>query len=282
MRKLVWAPIAIGSLAIANPVLAQDNAAEPETGVPTQDRMDEFAGMMAGLFQTEPLTGEEQARLPAAQYVVGKMMPDGFYGKMMSDMMDKMMRPMMSMIASPEFVLGSRLEIDQETLAGLGEAEQIEVVAMLDPAYDQRVDVIVSVVTGKMAGMFSAMEGPMREGFSKAYAVRFDDAQLADIGAFFSTPTGGVYAKESMALFADPQVIQASMQALPAMMSEFGDMETAMKEAMASLPSERQYADLTPEQRNRLAALLGVDPDNLADIVKPPKPMDASHDGHGQ
>jgi len=210
------------------------------------------------------------------------MMPDGFYGKMMGDMMDKMMRPMMSMIASPEFVLGSRLEIDQETLAGLGEAEQIEVVTMLDPAYDQRVDVIVSVVTGKMAGMFSAMEGPMREGFSKAYAVRFDDAQLADIGAFFSTPTGGVYAKESMALFADPQVIQASMQALPAMMSEFGDMETAMKEAMASLPSERQYADLTPEQRNRLAALLGVDPDNLADIVKPPKPMDASHDGHGQ
>lgn len=195
MRELVWAPIAIGSLAIANPVLAQDNAAEPETGVPTQDRMDEFAGMMAGLFQTEPLTGEQQARLPASQNAVGKMMPDGFYGKMMGDMMDKMMRPMMSMFASPELVLGSRLEIDQETLAGLGEAEQFEVVTMLDPAYDQRVDVIVSVITGKMTGMFSAMEGPMREGLSKAYAVRFDDAQLADIGAFFSTPTGGVYAK---------------------------------------------------------------------------------------
>lgn len=85
-----------------------------------------------------------------------------------------------------------------------------------------------------------------------------------------------------MALFADPQVMQASIQALPAMMSGFGDMETAMKEAMASLPSERRYADLTLEQRERLAALLGLDPDNLADIVKPPKPVDASHDGHGQ
>ena len=41
-----------------------------------------------------------------------------------------------------------------------------------------------------------------------------------------SAPTGSEYARESMALFADPQVMQASMQALPAMMSGFGDIES--------------------------------------------------------
>ena len=145
---------------------------------------------------------------------------------------------------------------------------------MLDPAYEARGDAMVGVLTSRMGGMFTAMEGPMREGLSKAYAVRFDDAQLADIAAFFATPTGGEYARESMALFADPQVMQASMQALPAMMSGFGDIESAMREAMAALPAERGYGDLTEAQRERMAELLDVDPAQLADLVNPPKSMD--------
>lgn len=277
MRKLVKTLIAVATLAVASPVFAQD-ARGAGTEAAAQEKLDKFAGMMAGLLQTEPLTAEQQARLPAAQDVVGTMMPDGFYGKMVNDMMDKMMRPMMSMFTAPEFILGSRLEVEQEAIEALAEAEQVEIMTMLDPAYDRRVDAILEVLTGKMGGMFSAMEGPMRDGLAKAYAVRFDDTQLADISAFFATPTGGEYARESMALFADPQVVQASMQALPAMMSGLGDMETAMAEAMASLPAERDYADLTPAERARLAALLGVDAENLGDIVKPPRPTDGTGD----
>jgi hypothetical protein len=274
---LVKTLIAVATLAVASPVFAQD-ARGAGTEAAAQEKLDKFAGMMAGLLQTEPLTAEQQARLPAAQDVVGTMMPDGFYGKMVNDMMDKMMRPMMSMFTAPEFILGSRLEVEQEAIEALAEAEQVEIMTMLDPAYDRRVDAILEVLTGKMGGMFSAMEGPMRDGLAKAYAVRFDDTQLADISAFFATPTGGEYARESMALFADPQVVQASMQALPAMMSGLGDMETAMAEAMASLPAERDYADLTPAERARLAALLGVDAENLGDIVKPPRPTDGTGD----
>ena len=133
---------------------------------------------------------------------------------------------------------------------------------------------MVEVLTLRMGGMFSAMEAPMREGLSKAYAVRFDEGQLADIAAFFATPTGREYARESMALFADPQVMQASMQALPAMMNGFGDIESAMREAMAALPAERGYGDLTGAQRQRMAELLDVDPAQLADLVNPPKPLD--------
>ena len=272
MKKIVNA-MAAAALVCAVPAAAQEDPEHSESAMSPGD-LDEFAGIMAGLFQTEPLTEEQNARLPAAQAVIGEMMPDGFYGEMMAGMMDKMLRPMLTMFSQPEFVLGARLTVDAEAIEALEEAEQAELTAMLDPAYQARGDAMVAVLTSRMGGMFTAMEGPMREGLSKAYAVRFDDAQLADIAAFFATPTGGEYARESMALFADPQVMQASMQALPAMMSGFGDIESAMREAMAALPAERGYGDLTEAQRERMAELLDVDPAQLADLVNPPKSMD--------
>jgi hypothetical protein len=272
VKKIVNA-MAAAALVCAVPAAAQEDPEHSESAMSPGD-LDEFAGIMAGLFQTEPLTEEQNARLPAAQAVVGEMMPDGFYGEMMAGMMDKMLRPMLTMFSQPEFVLGARLTVDAEAIEALEEAEQAELTAMLDPAYQARGDAMVAVLTSRMGGMFTAMEGPMREGLSKAYAVRFDDAQLADIAAFFATPTGGEYARESMALFADPQVMQASMQALPAMMSGFGDIESAMREAMAALPAERGYGDLTEAQRERMAELLDVDPAQLADLVNPPKSMD--------
>ncbi|MEC7421124.1 MAG: DUF2059 domain-containing protein [Pseudomonadota bacterium] len=272
MKKIVNAMAAV-ALVCAVPAAAQEDPEHSQSAM-SPGELDEFAGMMAGLFQTEPLTEEQNARLPAAQAVVGEMMPDGFYGEMMAGMMDKMLRPMLTMFSQPEFVLGARLAVDAEAIEALEEAEQAELTAMLDPAYQARGDAMVAVLTSRMGGMFTAMEGPMREGLSKAYAVRFDDAQLADIAAFFATPTGGEYARESMALFADPQVMQASMQALPAMMSGFGDIESAMREAMTALPAERGYDDLTEAQRKRMAELLDVDPAQLADLVNPPKSMD--------
>ena len=273
MKGMAGKFIAAAALVCAAPVVAQQETATNESAM-SSEALDGFAGMMAGLFQTEPLTDEQTARLPAAQAVVGQMMPDGFYGEMMGGMMDKMLRPMLSMFSQPEFVLGARLAVEAEAVEALGEDEQAELTAMLDPAYEARGDAMVEVLTLRMGGMFSAMEAPMREGLSKAYAVRFDEGQLADIAAFFATPTGSEYARESMALFADPQVMQASMQALPAMMNGFGDIESAMREAMAALPAERGYGDLTGAQRQRMAELLDIDPAQLATLVNPPKPLD--------
>ena len=261
------------ALAMTTPAWAQDEV-EVTTEIPAGDGMADLAKMMGGIFQTEPLTAEEEARLPQAEALVGTMMPEGFYGTMMSDMMDKIMRPMMSMFTQPKFVLAGRLEIDEERIDALDEEQRAELASLLDPGYAERADAIIAVMTDKMGGAFSVMEKPMRKGLSKAYAVRFDENQLADIAAFFATPTGEIYAREQMALFADPQVMQSSMQALPAIMGSFGDMETAITEAMATLPAERSYADLTEAQRARMAELLGVDATALEGVVKPPKPMD--------
>lgn len=268
MLKKLTAGIAFGALALATPLAAQDGGMASEEM--SEAKMDEFTAMMAGMFQSEPLSAEQEARLPAATSLVGKMMPEGFYAEMMGDMMDKMMRPMMSMFASPEFILASRLSVEDDAMSGLDEAQQAEILTMLDPAWDQRIDAIMGVVMGNMGDIFTTMEPPMREGLSKAYAVRFEEQQLADIATFFDTPTGSVFARESMALFADPQVMSASMQALPQMMGSFTNMETAMDEAMAALPAERSYEDLTIAERNRLAALLGLSLEELEYAVITP------------
>lgn len=279
----VITPVALALCIAAGPLAAQDDnpsavewdaQVEADAGSGDDEPMQAMAAMLGGLFQAEPLTPEQEARLPAAGAVVGAMMPEGFYGKMMSGVMEKTMRPMMAMFASPEFIISSRLEVDPETITALSADEQKEIAAMLDPAWDRRIDSIVGVVTGKMGGMFEALEPPMREGLTRAYAVRFDEAQLADIGTFFATPTGAAYAQESMALFADPQVMSSTMQAMPTMMAGMGDMDVTIAEAMAALPAERGYSDLATAERARLAKLLGVAPGKLATVVKPPKDGD--------
>lgn len=100
MKKIVNA-MAAAALVCAVPAAAQEDPEHSESAMSPGD-LDEFAGMMAGLFQTEPLTEEQNTRLPAAQAVVGEMMPDGFYGEMMAGMMDKMLRPMLTMFSQPE------------------------------------------------------------------------------------------------------------------------------------------------------------------------------------
>ena len=278
MRKIGMSlALCVLSLTLSAPAMAQDivtGEIEGEVAIDdaeTDGAMDEAAvlAMMSGLFQAEPLTAEQEARLPAATAIVATMMPEGFYGELMRDMMEKTMRPMMAMFSEPDFLLASRLTLDEAAIAELGDAEKKELLTMLDPAWDQRADTMVNAIVANMGGAYAAVEPPVRAGLAKAYAVRFDEAQLADISSFFATPTGGEFARQSMALFADPQVMGATMEAMPEMIGSFTEMETSMEAALESLPAERDYADLSAAQRARMADLLGVEPDALGDMVIP-------------
>ena len=278
MRKIGMSlALCVLSLTLSAPAMAQDivtGEIEGEVAIDDAEAdgaMDEAAvlAVMSGMFQAEPLTAEQEARLPAATAIVATMMPEGFYGELMRDMMEKTMRPMMAMFSEPDFILASRLTLDEAAIAELGDAEKKELLTMLDPAWDQRADTMVNAMVANMGGAYAAVEPPVRAGLAKAYAVRFDEAQLADISSFFATPTGGEFARQSMALFADPQVMGATMEAMPEMIGSITEMETSMLAALESLPAERDYADLSAAQRARMADLLGVEPDALGDMVIP-------------
>ena len=258
--------LAAGLLAFAPlPAFAQDEAMEDTDAAIETDAagLDAVMGMLGGLFASEPLTAEEEARLPAAAAVVGTIMPEGFYAEMMGEMMDTTMRPMFAMFTGPSFTIAERTGADLTVIETLDEDEQRAIAKLLDPAYDTRADAMVEGMVSMMGDMFAVVEPPMREGLAKAYAKRFTTAQLGDISAFFATPTGEIYATESMRLFADPEVMGATMQAMPAMLGSIGDMTQAMQALEASMPKPATYADLSSAERARIAGALGIAEDEL-------------------
>ena len=238
----------------AAPASAQ---AEAETSEMSQEELEGFAQMMGGLFVAEPLTAQQEARLPLAGEIVRQLMPEGFYAQMMGDMLKGTMQPILGMFSGPEFVVMSSVTLE-DGMPELADAEAEELAALLDPAYATRADTMIEAMTGAMEGMFAQMEPAMREGLAKAYAARFDRSQLSDIKAFFDTPTGALYARESMAIATDPQFMSSMMGAMPAMMSGMGDMEARMDAAMADIPEQRSFDDLSAAERDRAARILGI------------------------
>ena len=94
------APLAL--IAAPAPLLAQDAGDETaeateEGEVFSEDMLAGVMGALAGMFATEPLSAEEEARLPAATALVDKIVPDGTIGEMMSGMFDGMLGPIMEM-----------------------------------------------------------------------------------------------------------------------------------------------------------------------------------------
>lgn len=264
-RRIFAATAGLAALALAPQPLAAQEVGDARLG----DVME----LMAGMFQAEPLTPEQEARLPAAEALVAVMMPDGFYAEMMGDMTDSMIGTITGMFngeAGAGMVLQSRVDLQREQLEALSDEERIELAALLDPAFEQRAAVVGDMMRGVMGDVAAVFEPLYREGLAKAYAARFDAEQLSDIAAFFATPTGRVYATESMKLLADPQVMSASTQALPAMMGSLGDIAANLEARMAELPPENGWADLTPAQRARMAAVLGVAEAELGASVRDP------------
>jgi hypothetical protein len=171
-------------------------------------------------------------------------------------------------------VLESRLIVDTETLQALSPEEKIELAGILSPGMTEVGPLMSDVLSGMMADVATAIEPGFRAGMAKAYAVRFDADQLDDIASFFATPTGEIFARENIKLMADPQVMSATMQAMPQMMEQFGDMDVQFEQAFAELPEDRGVEDLSDEQQARMAELLGVEVGDLTDIVIPPSVKD--------
>lgn len=237
-----------------------DLAAEGETGEwnANADPLRQAMAQVEEMFPREPLTPEQEARLPAAERIVAAMIPEGTMGDIMGRMMDDLVRPMMEMGPSPARATAARglgmaaFELD------LDDAEAAELAALFDPAWRDRQEREMAVIPQVMREMMTVMEPPMRKAMSELYAIRFSAAELAEIEAFFSTPTGRRYASESFVMASDPRMIGASMEALPALMASIEDIEARIAEATGDLPERRAYEELDAAERERVRALTGL------------------------
>ena len=264
MKRTISAVIAAGALAFATPVIAQtsNDTASDEM----QAEFDAVGELFGDIFGTaEPLTPEQEARVPAAQSVVLKLFPEGTYTKMMSESIGPMMDGIMGSIAgSPTIVLFELTGITPNQLSEVDEANLSDAVALLDPNMGERNAEITDLTMSLISDVMVKMEPSYRAGLARAYAVRFTEEELADLDAYFATEIGKKYAAESFLIFADPQVMSAMNEMMPAMMETMPAMMGSIGQIASKYPKGRTFSDLNPEEQDRLAALLGTTLEELA------------------
>lgn len=218
----------------------------------------EVAAIMQSIFKVEPLSAEQQARLPQAQKLIARIMPPGTMGKMLGGMYDKLLGPVMAMAGEASSSdVARELGVTGEELE-LADGEAARIIAILDPVWKERQEAEMAAMQRAMSTVMTALEPGMRKGMAEAYAIAFTASELTDIDRFFATPSGASYAEKSYALASDPRLIATAMEGLPQMMAQFKTMEEETKAASAKFPPRRGYADLTPAQRAEIARLTGL------------------------
>lgn len=251
------APAPTGVMVLANPAMGGAEGAQSEAAI-----MELFAKM----FDTGDKTPIDPAQLELGRVTAGKLLPDGAYGKMMDQMMGSIMKPILAM--DPGFSAGTisaKTGMDYEAAEKLTEEQRAAIEAILDPGRNQRTEGGLALISPLLIEAGKLLEPPMREGIARAYARKFSAAQLTEINGFFATPAGAAYAAESFAIQMDPEVLSATMQAMPVMMSKVMGGATEMEAKMKALPQERKIAELNATELAQLAKLTGRSTQDLTE-----------------
>jgi hypothetical protein len=270
IRRILITAASLCALALApQPLAAQGEDAETAAseGAATSDPMAEAMGMLGAMFPAEPLTPEQQARLPQATRIITRMIPEGTLGEMMGGMFDKLMNPMMAAFDAPASATVQKGIGVSPASEGLTEEQTAEIAALLDPAYAERHAREMSVMPTMMRDMMTVMEPSMRKAMSELYAINFTQKELDDIEAFFQTDSGTAYARKSFTMSSDPRIISASMEALPQMMGAFSDIEKKIAAVTADLPPKRSFDELSGADKAKIAKLTGYSIEEIEGLL---------------
>ncbi len=204
-------------------------------------------------------TPVDPARLVIADRIARKVLPDGSYRRVMSGLGDRIAAMMTARsfdIPLREFAQAGGMSAEQREKLGPGTLAQI--MAIIDPAFDERQKIMTQTMFAGLAEQLAPFEPEMRKGMAEAYARRFDTGQLAAIDAFFATPTGTAYAAEALEIANDPAVASRMQALMPAMLKTIPALVAKATAATANLPPPRKLGDLNPAQCAEIGRLLGL------------------------
>lgn len=226
------------------------------------------ASALAAAGGAAPQGSAATATVPdVAQAVVLKLFPVGTYRLMMgesfSKMMDGMVDGMMAMPASDLARIGG---LSDDQAAQMSPATVQEAMAIIDPHFRDRMTLGTKQMMSAMTDLMDSFEPKVREALAKSYARRFTPQQLAEMDRFFSTPTGSAYAAQSMTVFMGPEMMGTMRDLMPEMMKRMPDMAKKAQAAVKDLPPPRRIRDLSKDEREKLARLLGTNPKDLKDL----------------
>lgn len=213
--------------------------------------------------QTLPAPGAseaptEPARLAAAKPVIDKLWPLGTYRRMMDGTMSKMM----------DAILDSAMGMKASDIGKGGDELVGETAMKADPHFRERMKISMDTMMGEMIPLMEKIEPKVRESLSTIYARKFSAMQLKEMSTFFSTPTGSIYARESMTVYMDPEMIKAMQAFAPEMVAAMPAIIKKVEAATAHLPPLPKPKDDSDEAGTSSESAVDAAVDPPADAVK--------------
>lgn len=241
---------------------------EEEAQAQLEQELSEAFSMFGELFKADPLTPEQEALLPLATRMAAHVMPDGSF----RTAMDGVTEPMMEMMLgdpenSPRVRLAEISGVAAEELERLSDEDAQEALDIFDPQFAARTQRTSEAFTGLMGKLMVAIEPAYREGLARAFARRFDEAEMRELLTFFATPLGAKFAAQSFLVQYDPQIMgfmeamgPAAAKLVPEMTAEFAAIE-------AEFAGSRDFSELSAAERTRAARLIGKSERELDALV---------------
>ena len=177
----------------------------------------------------------DPARLALAHSAVNVMWPDGSYGKMLSGFFGGMISRAMELKQSDLTGITNTAAKPKGTTAHKEESLHDTFVAK-DPYFDQRMAAVRQAIDEEAAKVSAVVDPRMRDGLSRAFARKLDEHQLADVNAFFATPSGRAFAGQYLQLWLDPDAMRSMMGAMPDLMRLMPEAMQKIKEANDKFP----------------------------------------------
>lgn len=237
---------------------AMDRDAEAEAMAAFEREMTESFAIFSDLFEVEALTADQEARLPLAGKMAVEIMPEGTFATVMEQSMGPMMGAIMGAVtADPRIRLAEVSGVDARDLAALEDEAAQEALDIYDPNFSERTERMTGIIVDMMGRLFDAIEPSYREALARALATRFEEREMREVLAFFATPTGAKFARESLLVQYDPQMLGVMEQMGPAMVEIMPSMIDSIAALEAEVESERRFGELSAAERARAARLIG-------------------------
>jgi len=232
----------------------------------------EAFAMLSAIFKVEPLTEEQEARVPLGAEMAGHIMPDGAFGVAMNETLQPMMTMIMGVVTDdPRIRLAEISGVDADDLADLTDEAAQEALDIFDPQFALRTERTSGLMVGMIGKVLEAVEPAYREGMARAFAVRFDEAEMRELLTFFATPVGGKFAQQSFLVQYDPRMMGVMEAMGPAFVKVIPDMVDEITAIEAELGTARDFSELSAAERRRAARLIGKSARELDALV--PDPM---------
>ncbi len=260
MKRTILAAASALALGFSSPALAQGSD-------PSAAEVEAVMAQLSGMFAAEPLTEDQESRLPQATRIVSLMIPEGSLAELMGSMFDELIGPMMQIEGgASSTTVAEGIGVEPYELQ-LTDEQAAEAASIFDTAWAERRDREAEVFPKIMANMMGVMEPGMRKAMSELYAINFTQQELDDIEAFFTTESGASFARKSFTMSSDPRIVAATMESMPAILQSFTEMEAQMTQATADLPPVRAFADLSAAEQAQVAEITGYTTKEIKELL---------------